>query len=120
MNIYLKNDDGYLRLHYASKYASGSYPIQSIDDLIKSIEDTCGKGSYSFYHKPSDYPKGYPKAIKYEDYKLYPNLPRITYWQQGIKTNLIETARNVAREVWGNIPELEIGYLEHVLQTYVD
>lgn len=121
MNIQLVNQEGYLRLEYDSKYATGSIPVDSPQKLIDAIENICGKGSYCFYHKNPEHPFGYTdKVITYQEYEDFPNLPRITYWQQGVKTQVIEQCREVAEKVWGDIPEMEIGWLENMCNTYVD
>jgi hypothetical protein len=120
MNVYLTNDKGYLRLHYQSKYALGSYPINTPEELVRGIEEICGKGSYCFYHRPSEFPMGHAQAIDFSDYSNYPHLPRLSYWQQGVKTSVIEQCRQIAKEVWGDIPEMRIGWLENQCKTYVD
>lgn len=128
MNVYLEilehKGEKYLRLNYESRYAAGSCPINTPEDLVREIENICGKGSYCFYYKPKDFetnPASYSdKVINHFDYEKYPNLPRLTYWQQGVKTQVIEQCREVAEEVWGDIPEMEIGWLENACRTYVD
>lgn len=119
MNIELKNNNGCLYLEYRSKYATGSIPVNTPQDLIEAIEDVCGKGSFCLYHKPKEFPLGFPKGVNWEDKKKY-NLPQITFWQQGVKTQVIEQTRDVAQKVWGDIPELKIGWLENMMKTYVD
>ncbi len=94
-------------------------PIRTPQELVDAIEEVCGKGSYCLYKRPTDGSK-YPVAIGYHDYEKYPNLPKITYWQQGVKTGVIEQCRDVAEKVWGDIPEMEIGWLENQCKTYVD
>jgi len=118
--VYVTVEGDHLRIHYESKYATGSCPINSLNDLIREIEHICGVGSYCFYYKPEEYPFGYAKAIEYNEYKAYPNLPRLTYWQQGVKTDVLEEAREAAIKVWGRLPELEIGWLENKLKTFVN
>lgn len=121
MEVKLVNQNGNLKLEYDSRYASGSIPVNSPQELVETIEDVCGKGSYCFYYKNPKHPFGYTdKVIDYLEYKNYQNLPRITYWQQGVKTQVIEQSRDVARRVWGDIPEMEIGWLENMCKTYVD
>ena len=119
-SVYLTNEGTYLRLHYSSRYAAGSSPVKTPQELVEAIEDICGKGSYCLYYRSKEFPKGYPKAVDYFDREKYPNLPTITYWQQGVKTDVIEQCREVARELWGDIPEMEIGWLENQCKTYVD
>jgi len=119
MNVYLENFNNNLRLHYNSRYASGSIPVNNPQDLIYAIEEVCGKGSYCFFYRPTK-PDGYPQVIHYNDYDKYPNLPRLTFWQDGVKTQVIEQARDVAKEVWGDIPEMKIGWLQNQMKTYVD
>lgn len=121
MEVKLVNTDGYLRLEYQSKYATGSIPVNNPIQLVDAIEDICGKGSFCFYYKNPQHPFGYTdKTISHHEYKKYPNLPKLTYWQQGVKTQVIEQCREVAEEVWGDIPEMSIGWLENMCKTYVD
>jgi hypothetical protein len=121
MNVQLINQNGYLQLEYESKYATGSIPVDSPQQLVDAIEEICGKGSYCFYYKNPKHPFGYTdRVISYNEYKNYTSLPKITYWQQGVKTQVIEQCRDVAMEVWGNIPEMSIGWLENMCKTYVD
>ena len=120
MNIQLISmDNKYLILQYSSKYSTGSASVTSPEDLVREIENICGKGSYCLYYRPKEFPFGYPKALDYADAQNY-NLPTITYWQQGVKTGVIEQCRDVARKIWGDIDELKVGWLENMCRTYVD
>jgi hypothetical protein len=121
MRVELINSKGYLRLDYDSKYASGSIPVNNPNELVKAIEEVCGKGSYCYYYKNPNHPFGYTdRAVQWELEHKYKHLPSITYWQQGVKTQVIEQAREVAKQVWGGIPEMRIGWLENMCKTYVD
>lgn len=118
MRIYLKNDGNHLRLHFNSKYASGSHPVSNIEDLMSVINQICSEGSFCLYQGKNDL---HPKPIDFSLYKKYKGKwPEITYFQQAVKTEVIEQARDVAKEVWGNIPELEGGWLENRLRAYVE
>ncbi len=119
MNVYLENIGGSLRFYYQSRYATGSMPVNTPQELVDRIEEVCGKGSYCFYRRPADGSK-YPAVIDYHEYINYTDLPRLTYWQQGVKTGVIEQCREVAKEVWGRIPEMGIGWLEDQCTTFVD
>lgn len=113
MQIYLKNNQGYLSLHYNSKYATGSIPVNDPQSLIKAIEEVCGRGSYCLYSGKS---QTYTEIVVNGplDFK------GITYWQQGVKTGVIEQARDVASQVWGNIPEMKIGWIERQCKSYIE
>lgn len=118
MNIYLSLENGYLRLNYENKYASGSIPIENPQDLVEGIEGICGKGSYCLYKGKGE---PYPKAVNYlEKKELEGKFPQITFWQQGIKTSVIEQAREVAKELWGDIPEMKTGWLENQCRSYIE
>ena len=106
----------YIRAHYNSRYASGSIPIQNPQDMVHVIDELCGKGSYCLYEGPKD---KYPKAVDYLKSRDIV-FPKITYWQQGIKTDVIEQARNAGSQLWGDIEEMEIGWLEHQCQSYIE
>lgn len=121
MNIYLTYEGThqtkhYFRLNYESKYSTGSIPIKTPQDLITAIEEVCGKGSYCLY---TDKTSDYPKAVGYNESKNL-TYPTITYWQQGVKTAVIEQCRKVAYEIWGDIPEMKIGWLEKQCQSYIE
>jgi len=108
--------DAYLRLHYSSKYAGGSIPMTSVKEVISTIEDVCGKGSYVLYRNKA---RKYASAVNYyESSKL--SFPKITYWMQGVKTNLIEVARDAMIEAWGESKETEIGWLEKECRSYIE
>ena len=118
MNIYLQNHKNYLALNFESKYASGSIPVSTPQELLEAIEEVCGKGSYCLYKdKGSDYPKSVGYNISQE---MQGKFPTITYWQQGVKTQVIEQARDVAKLVWGDIPEMQIGWLENQCKSYIE
>lgn len=120
MNVFLEViEEKYLRLTYQSKYASGSIPINTPKELVDAIEEVCGRGSYCLYF-PLTSESRFAESIAYGDYDKYPNLPRLTYWQQGVKTQVIEQCRKVAETVWGDIPEMKIGWLENQCKTYIE
>ena len=48
------------------------------------------------------------------------NYPKITYWQQGIKTDVIEIVRKVMETAFGDIPETKIGWLEDQCRSYIE
>lgn len=116
MNIQLINTNGHLGLEYTSQYASGDIYVNTPQKLVEAIEEVCGKGSYCLYEGKGSQ---YPKAV---DYLISRDLvfPQITYWQQGVKTSVIEQARDVAKEVWGDIPEMEVGWLENQCKSYIE
>lgn len=117
MNIYLKEYEGkYLELRYDSKYSSGAIGITTPAELVKAIEEVCGKGSYCLYEGKG---QEYPKAVDYFKSKdlVYPT---ITYWQQGVKTQVIEQCRDIAEKIWGDIPEMRIGWLEDQCKSYIE
>ena len=116
MNIRLIEQEGYLMLEYTSKYAAGGIPVSTPQELVEAIEEVCGKGSYCLYQGKGD---EYPKAVDYLISRRI-NFPKITYWQQGVKTSVIEQARDVAKKVWGDIPEMEIGWLENQCKSYIE
>lgn len=116
MNVRLIEQEGYLMLEYTSKYATGGIPVSNPQELVSAIEDVCGKGSYCLYQAKGD---KFPKAVDYFISRNI-NFPKITYWQQGVKTSVIEQAREVAEKVWGDIPEMEIGWLENKCKSYIE
>jgi hypothetical protein len=118
MNIYLTYENDYLCLNYESKYASGSIPVETPQDLVRAIEEVCGKGSYCLYKGKGE---EYPEVVNYlETKELEGKFPQITFWQQGVKTSVIEQAREVAREKWGNIPEMRIWWLQNQCRSYIE
>ena len=105
-----------LFVEYTSKYSTGGTPCDDPKQLPRLIDEICGKGSYCLYKgKDSEY----PKAV---DYLISKDLvfPKISYWMQGVKTDLIEEVRNKAEQVWGNIPETRIGWLENQCRSYIE
>lgn len=106
----------YLRLYYNSKYASGSIPIPSVEHVVDAIEDICGKGSFCLYQGKGEQ---YPKVVDYFEAREL-SFPKITYWMQGIKTDLIETIRKAMIEAWGESKETEIGWLENQCRSYIE
>lgn len=112
--ITITGEYGIVSLNYHSRYASGGIGTTNVYGLIQAIEELCGKGSYCLYKGKGD---KYPKAISHSDFPDWK--PPITYWQQGIKTQVIEEARRVAIQVWGIIPELEIGWMENQCRSYI-
>ena len=92
MNVFLENIDGNLRFNYSSEHATGSMYVHTPDDLVKAIEEVCGKGIYCLYRKGLNSQR---TVVPFgdENYKIYPT---ITYWQQGVKTGVIEQSRKVA------------------------
>lgn len=116
MDIYLQNHNGHLQFHFESHYASGSQGIANPQQLVEVIEDVCGKGSFCLY---IDKTAKYPNTVSYLKTKGYWDSP-ITYWQQGVKTQVIEQCRDVAYEVWGDIPEMKIGWLENQCRSYFE
>lgn len=111
MNVYLQLVHGTLQMVYLSQYASGSIPINNPQELVEVIEEICGKGSYTIYNRDG--------TVDHHN-QNHPELPRITYWQQSVKTSVIEQSREVAKAVWGDILEMKIGWLEEQCRTYID
>lgn len=114
-----KTSEGYISLRYNSKYAGGEsrgFTKDQIPQIIKEIENLCGKGSYCLYEGKGE---KYPKAVDYFESR---NLvfPKITYWQQGIKTDVIEQTRNAMQIAFGDIPETEIGWFENQCMSYIE
>jgi len=116
MTIELVNHNGYLQLEYSSRYASGGIPVRSPQELINAIEEVCGRGSFCLYKGKGE---SFPDAVNYSESK-YITYPTITYWQQGVKTQVIEECREVAKKVFGDIPEMEIGWLENQCRSYIE
>lgn len=109
-------EDGVLFVEFNAKYASGTESINNPKDMPQLIDNICGKGSYCLYKGKGS---NYPEAI---DWHVSKDLvfPKISYWVQGVKTDLIEEVRNKAEQVWGNIPETEIGWLENQCKSYIE
>lgn len=116
-NIEVIAHKGCVEIRYNCKYAGGGLYVTTPKELVNAIEELCGKGSYCIYY---DKQNPYPKAINHSEYILYPNAPRITYLQQAIKTEVIEYARDEAMKFFGDIPEMEIGWLENQCKTFVE
>lgn len=115
-NIEVICHEGLIEIRYSCKYAGGSTSAKTPKELVECIEDLFGKGSYCLYHRGDKY----PKAINFSEYANHSNLPRITYLQQAIKTEVIEYVRDKVEKFFGDIPEMEIGWLENQCKTYVD
>lgn len=116
MDIYVTKEINHIRLHYISRYAAGSIPAENPTQLIAAIEEVCGAGSYCVYRKGID-----NKAeVVFDPNGKYNHLTKITYFQQGVKSEVIERARDVAKELWGDIPEMKIGWMEDQCKTYIE
>lgn len=116
------DDKAWISINYRSKYATGGshgFTKDNIPDIIKEIEDLCGKGSYCLYSRDNKTAYGSPEYIPYLKSR-HINYPKITYWQQGIKTDVIEIVRKVMETAFGDIPETKIGWLEDQCRSYIE
>lgn len=101
-------------LHYNCGATNGSLAAKNVDELLDNIEDIFGKGSYSLYSK-----KGYrnPEAVPYTQQKELGFVPPVTFFQNAVKTQIIERAYETARNVW---PNVDISYMIDRCKSYVE
>lgn len=78
-----------IRLNYTSRYASGSFPVITTEQLINYINEVCGKGSYLCYSKTKVAPNGA---------RAFEGNGNLGYVQQGFKTEVIENAYFAAKD----------------------
>lgn len=114
-----------LKLSYDTRYAGGGiYNIQSPQQLVDEIQKLLGKGSFVIRSRNRLDVHGKPSAIFFAERegltKEQIAAHTIPYFIQAIKTQVIEQTREVARKVWGDIPEMQCPWMEEQCTTYIE